>query len=183
MFGGLYCPSSCGWYCRYLWAQQRAALLCKRDRSPLVRSVGKLLCSSVVQTLSSDWHMYDPLPCYPPTLLLGQMLPVFFMRLVREPLLCYAPPHYCWSRCCPFFIPLVRVPLLSYPPYTTVGADAVRFIYGWLRDPLLRYSPLHYCWGTCCPCFIRLVREALLSYPPLHYCRSRCCPFLIRSAA
>ena len=30
---------------------------CRCDRPPLVRSVGKLLCSSVLLTLSSDWHM------------------------------------------------------------------------------------------------------------------------------
>ena len=29
----------------------------RRDRPPLVRSVGKLLCSSVVLTLFSNWHM------------------------------------------------------------------------------------------------------------------------------
>ena len=42
------------------------------------------------------------------------------------------------------------------PPYTTVGADAARLLYGWLPDPLLGYPPLHYCWNGCCPFFIRL---------------------------
>ena len=41
----------------------------------VVRSVGKLLRSSVVLTLSSDWHIYNPLLCYPPV-------------------------HYCWGECC-----------------------------------------------------------------------------------
>ena len=34
------------------------------------------------------------------------------------------------------------------PPYTTVGADAARFLYGWLRDPLLYYPPYTACWAT-----------------------------------
>ena len=40
----------------------------------------------------------------------------------------------------------------AIPPYTTVGADAARFLYGWPGDPLLCYPPLHYCWRpfTCC---------------------------------
>ena len=46
-----------------------------------------------------------------PTLLLGQMLPVFLYGWLRDPLLCYPSP------------------------YTTVGADAARYLYGWRRDP------------------------------------------------
>ena len=87
-----------------------------------------------------------------------------------DPLLCYHSLHYCWGRCCPFFLrlaapsstvlpspalPLGRMLPVFYmvggailycatPPYTTVVADAARFLYGWLRDPLLCYpSTLH----------------------------------------
>ena len=84
----------------------------------------------------------------------------------RDPLLCHPPLHYCWGRCCPFFLRLaarsstVPPPLTlllgqmlpvfytvggailycATPPYATVGADAARFLYGWLRHHL-RCSP------------------------------------------
>ena len=116
MFGGLYCPSSCGWYCRYPWAQQRAALPCRRGRPPLVRSVGKLLSSSVVLILPADYHMYNPLQ--------------------RYPLL-----YFCWGRCCPFFIRLVRKPLMSYPSLHYSWGGYCPFFTGWLHDPLLCYPP------------------------------------------
>ena len=48
------------------------------------------------------------------------------------------------------------------PLYTIVGADAARFLHGWLRDPLLCYPPLHYCWGRCCPFFFNTVGGAIL---------------------
>ena len=102
---------------------------CRRDRPPLVRSVGKLLCSCVVLTLSFDWHIHVQSFTVPPppTLLLGRMQPVFFSYgWRRDPLLCYPSLHCC-----------------ATPPYTTVGADAARFLYGWLRDLLLRYPPTH----------------------------------------
>ena len=68
--------------------KQRAALPCMRDRPALVRSVGKLLSSRVVLTLSTDRHMYNSLLCY---------------RLL----------HYCWGICCPFFsYGWLREPLL-----------------------------------------------------------------------
>ena len=51
----------------------------------------------------------------PPTLLLGQKLPVFCIRLVCKPLLSDPPLHYCWGRCCTFFIRLVRGPMIFYP--------------------------------------------------------------------
>ena len=107
MFGGLYFPFLCGWYYRCLWAQQRAALLCRRDRPSLVRSVGKLLCSSLVLTLSADWHM-------------------------NNPLLCYLPLPYCRGGCCPFFFYAIGCAILfcATPSCTTVGADAAYFFYG-----------------------------------------------------
>ena len=143
LFGGLYCPSLRGWYCRYLWAQQRAALLCRRDRPPLVRSVGKLLCSSVVSTLSADWHMYNPL-------------------------LCYLPLHYCWGGCCPFFIRLVREPPLSYPPPTLLFGQMlpVSFLYGWCANLYCPTAPLHYCKGRCCPFLYGWLCDFSLCYSP-----------------
>ena len=38
-------------------------------------------------------------------------------------------------------------------PYTTVGADAACFLYGWLRDPLLRYPPPTLLLGQMLPVF------------------------------
>ena len=104
------------------------------------------------------------------------------------------PLHYCWGRCCSFFMQLVgaqsstvlppptlllgqMLPVFytvggailycATPPYTTVGADAARFLYGRLRDPLLRYPPLHHCWGRCCPFFfIRLAARTSTVLPP-----------------
>ena len=73
-------------------------------------------------------------------------------------------------------------------PYTTVGADAARFFYGWLRHPLLCYPPLHYRWGGCCQFFIWLAARSSIVLPPptlllwqmqpVFYtvgCATRCC--------
>ena len=114
-----------------------------------MRSLGKLLCSSVVLTVSSDWHIYNPLLCHPAL-------------------------HYCWGGCCPCFfytvggaIPFCTTPPtlllgqmlpVSYtvgcailycatPPYTTIKVDAACFLSGWLRDPLTVLPPLHSYWA------------------------------------
>ena len=158
-----------------LWAQQRAALLCRRDRPPLVRSAGKLLSSRVVLTLFADWHMYNPLLCYPLLHYCWADAARFSYGWRRDLLLCYPPLHYCWGRCCPDFMRLVREPLLSYTPYTTVGVDAAlffrlparsftalpppnptvdvdaaRFLCGWCAKLSCPTPPIHYCWGKCC---------------------------------
>ena len=102
----------------------------------------KLLCSSVVQTLCSDWHMYDPLLCYPPYSTAGADAARFLYG-------------WCSNLYC------------ATPPYHTVGADAARFLYGWRRDPLLCYPPRHYyCRGRCCPFFIRLAARSSTAVPP-----------------
>ena len=156
MFGGLYCPSLCGWHYRYLWAQQRAALLCRRDRSFSVRSVGKLLRGSVVVTLSADWHMYNPLLCYLPLNYCWPALSLF--GWLRDPLLCYPHLHYCWGRCCPFSIRLAALSsTVIHPPTLMLWQVLPVFLYGWLRDHLLCYLPLQYCWGRyAARVFIRL---------------------------
>ena len=47
-----------------------------------------------------------------------------------------------FKRCTDLILSLAHVQLYcSTPLYTTVGADAARFVYGWLRDPLLWYLP------------------------------------------
>ena len=130
---GLYCPSSCGWYCRYLWTQQRQCSeqhYCRCDLPSIVQSVGKLPCSGVVLTLSSGWHMYNDILCYPspPTLLLGQMLPVFQLPVfhtVGGTILYFATPplHYSWGRCCPFFIRLAARSSTVLPPPTLLLGD------------------------------------------------------------
>ena len=104
----------------------------------------------------------------PPTLLLGQMLPGFYMRLVREPLLSYPPLHYCWGRCCPFSIRLVREPLLSYPPLHYCLGGCCPFSYGWLRDPLLRYPPPTLLLGQMPPVFytVGVLGDPSLCFPP-----------------
>ena len=105
-----------------------------------------------------DW-LRDPLLCYPPpTLLLGQMLPVIFYMIGCAMLYC------------------------ATPPYTAGGADAARFFYTVGCAILYCASPLHYCCDRCCPFFVRLatrsstmlpflhgmIRDPSLSYP-LHY--------------
>ena len=109
--------------------------------------------------------MYGPLLCYPPpTLLLGRMLPAFFIHLAARsstvlplplgqmrPILdtvggaildCATPPTLVLGQMLPVFC-TVRDAILygATPLYTTVGADAARFLYDWLRDPLLCYPP------------------------------------------
>ena len=167
MFGGLSCPSLCGWYCRYLWAQQRAALLCRRDRAPLVRSVGKLLCSSVVLTLSADLRMYNLPPCQLPLHYCWGGCCPFLYGLLRDPLLWYPLLRYRWGRCCPFFIRLAARTCTVLPPPTLLLGQMLLVFY--TVGCVILYCatpPLHYCWGRCCPFLYGWLRDPLLCYLP-----------------
>ena len=127
---------------------------------------------------------------------------------MRHPLLCYPSLHYCWGRCCPFYIRLCAILYCATPPYTTAGADAARFIYGYARSctvlPLptillgqmltVSYSvgcAILYCatppYTTVGADVARFLYGCSANLycptPPLHCCRGRCCPFFIRLAA
>ena len=149
----------------------------RRDRPPLVRSVGKLLCSSVALTLSADWHMYNPLLCYLPLPYCWGGCCLFFLYgWRRHPLLCYPPLPYCWGGCCPFFMRLAARSSTVLPRCTTPRVNATRFSYGRRRHPLLCYPPLHYCWGGCCPFFRRLAARTSTVLPPLTLLLGRMLP-------
>ena len=52
------------------------------------------------------------------------------------------------------------------PPYTSVGADAARFFYGWLRDPLLCYPPYITVGADAARLFLRLAARSSTVLPP-----------------
>ena len=108
--------------------------------------MGKLLSSSVVLTLSADWHIQPSTVLPPSTLLLGQMLPVFIQLAARS------------STVLP-------------PPYTTVGADAARFLYG---PPLRLVRAWLLPWRRCGPPSVPDALPPLRWWwwsPPHHFCR------------
>ena len=116
---------------------QRAALLCRRDRPPLVWLVGKLLCSNAVLTLSSNWHLCHPRLCYPPYTTVEADAARFY-TVGCAIVYCVTPYK---GRCCPFFIRLAAQSSTVLLPYATIQADAVRFLNSWRRDFLLCYPP------------------------------------------
>ena len=118
-----------------------------------------------------------------PTLLLRQMLPVVY-TVDRAILYCATPLTLLLGQMLSDIYTVgCAILYCATPPYTTVGADAARIVYGWLRDALLCYPLLHYCWGRCCLIFKRLAARSATVLPPLHYRWGRCCPYCIQLAA
>ena len=120
----------------------------------------------------------DPLLCYTPLhYWWSRCYPCFFKGWLRDPLVyCANPPTILLGQMLPVFYTVGGAILYcATPPYIAVGADAARFFCGWLRDPLLCYPPLHYRWGRLCATFTvlpppptLLLGDPSLCYP-LHY--------------
>ena len=122
---------------RYLWGQQRQCSeqhYSRRHHLPRVLSLGKLLCLSVVQTLSSDRYMYNPLLCYRLYATVEADAVRSLLYSVGGPILYCAtsPLHYCWGRCCPFCIRLAARSSTVLPPPTLLFGQTLPFFYVWL---------------------------------------------------
>ena len=130
----------------------------------------------------------DPLLCYPPLhYCWGRCCP-FYIRLAAQSSTVLPPPTLLLGQTLPVLYALGGAILYCATlPYTTVGADSAR-LFSCTVDGAILYCAtpfLHYCCGGCCPFLFYTVGGAILycATPPLHYCWGRCCPFFKRLAA
>ena len=129
--------------------------------------MGKLLCSGVVLTLSSGWHMCNPLQCFPPLHCCWSGFCLFFTRLAARSSTVLPPPTLLLEQMLPVFGTVVCAILYwATPTYTTVGADAARFYSVVCATLYCAPPPYTTIRAGTARFFIRLAGRSLHCYPP-----------------